>query len=86
MFKHFKKVEFDSKLIVFQWFVCLFSSYLEFELSQKVFDLFVLKGIKVIFSISLAIFEAMEKKLLKKKDFGEIYEYFSFTPKKIKGA
>lgn len=53
---------------------------------MKVFDLFVLKGIKTIFSISLAIFEGMQKKLLTKKDFGEIYEYFSQTPKKIKGA
>jgi len=80
MFKHLKKSEFDAKLIVFQWFVCLFSSYLDFELSVKVFDLFVLKGIKVIFSISLAIFEGMQKKILMKNDFGEIYEYFSKTP------
>ena len=52
---------------------------------MKVFDLFLLKGIKVIFSISLGIFEGMQENLLKLKEFGEIYEYFTQTHK-IKSA
>jgi len=48
--------------------------------------LFLLKGIKVIFSISLGIFDGMQEKLLKLKDFGEIYEYFSSSPKRITNA
>jgi hypothetical protein len=52
----------------------------------KVFDLFILKGIKTIFSVGLAVFDSMQKHLLKMKDFGEIFVSFTTVPKRIKDA
>lgn len=64
LYKHLKKMEFDSKLMVFQWFVCLYSSYLNPEVHLKVMDLFLIKGVKVIFSTGIAIFETLQKELM----------------------
>ena len=81
--RHFKKCEFDPKLVVFQWFVCLLASYMDFDMSIKVFDLILLEGVPILFSVGLAIFETMQKHLLTLNDFGEIFEACSRIPKEI---
>lgn len=52
-------------------------------MSDRVWDLFFLKGPKVIFSISLALLHLMKKDLLKCKDFAEIFETLESYPRKV---
>ena len=69
--KHFNRLEFDPKLVIFQWFVCLFSSFLHQSVSLKVLDYFFLKGINVIFQTAMGVFILLQKKLLSIMDFGK---------------
>jgi hypothetical protein len=49
-----------------------------------VWDLFFLKGSKIIFRISLALLHMMKRDLMKSKDFGEIFETLESFPRKVK--
>jgi hypothetical protein len=51
--------------------------------SVRIWDLFFLKGIKVIYSISLALLYLMKNELKKTKDFGEIFEIIESYPRKM---
>ena len=73
-------------MVIFQWFVCLFSSYLDFNMSLKVFDLFLLEGITAIFSVGFALLETMQKHMLTLTDFGEIFEALTRIPREIQNA
>ena len=46
-------------------------------------DLFFLKGPKIIFRISLALLHRMKKDLMKSKDFAEIFETLESFPRKF---
>ena len=59
------------------------ASYMDIEMSIKVFDLVFLEGISVLFSVGLAIFETMQKHLLTLSDFGELFEACTRIPKEI---
>lgn len=46
-------------------------------------DLFFLKGPKIIFRISLALLHLMKKDLMRSKDFAEIFETLESYPRKV---
>ena len=46
-------------------------------------DLFFLKGPKIIFRISLALLHLMKKDLMQSKDFAEIFETLESYPRKV---
>ncbi len=46
-------------------------------------DLFFLKGPKIIFRISLALLHLMRKDLMRSKDFAEIFETLESYPRKV---
>ena len=71
LYKFFRKIDFDPKLVVFQWFVCMFSSFLDFNVSIPIYDYFMLKGVKVTFLMALSIFQTLQKCLLGLNDFGK---------------
>jgi hypothetical protein len=48
-----------------------------------VWDLFFLKGPKIIFRISFALLHMMKKDLMRSQDFGEIFETLESHPRKI---
>ena len=52
---------YDPKTHTFQWFSCFFSYNFSFEVIARIWDLFFLKGIKIIFRVSLAIIHIMKK-------------------------
>ncbi len=81
--KHLEEAGFDPSLLAFQWLVCFLSYNLHESLSYRVWDLFFLKGPKIIFRISLALLHMMKKDLMKSKDFGDIFETLESYPRKV---
>ena len=55
--------------------VCFLSYNLPNEISVKIWDLFLISGIKVIFKFALALLQMMKRDLMKSTDFGN----FIFT-------
>jgi hypothetical protein len=53
------------------------------DVSYRVWDLFFLKGPKIIFRISLALLHMMKKDLMKSKDFADIFETLESYPRKV---
>jgi hypothetical protein len=81
--RHLEEAGFDPSLLAFQWLVCFLSYNLPEEVSFRVWDLFFLKGPKIIFRISLALLHRMKKDLMKSKDFAEIFETLESFPRKF---
>ena len=76
-------VGFDPSLLAFQWLVCFLSYNLPQDVSDRVWDLFFLKGSKIIFRISLALLHLMKKDLMRSRDFAEIFETLESNPRKL---
>ncbi len=53
-----------ASMVTLQWFTTLFSYSFNFDVLQRLWDLFFIKGSKILFRISLAIFHLMEDELL----------------------
>ena len=51
-----------------EWFICIFSRNLEFNVLVRVFDVFFLEGYKIVYRISLAIIKINEKKFFEKNE------------------
>lgn len=61
---HFEENGYIASMVTLQWFTTLFSYSFNFEVLQRLWDLFFIKGNKILFRISLAIFHLMEEELL----------------------
>lgn len=81
--KHLKKIEFDCRIHLFQWFVCLFANALPFNIVTNIWDEFFNRGIEVIFQYGLGIFELLQKEILATKDMGMMFELFRSIPETI---
>ena len=51
-----------------EWFICLFSRNLDFNILVRIFDTFLLEGFKVIYRFSLAFIKLKEKELIESKN------------------
>ena len=51
-----------------EWFICLFSKYLNFNFVVRIFDTFLLEGFKVIYRFALGILKIKEKYFLESKN------------------
>ncbi len=80
---HLEEAGFDPSLLAFQWLVCVLSYNLPQDVSDRVWDLFFLKGPKIIFRISLALLHLMKRDLMKSKDFAEIFETLESYPRRL---
>ena len=52
---HLQNLGFDKSLLGFQWFVCFYSYNLHSDVLIRIWDLFLLKGIKIIYMMNLAL-------------------------------
>ena len=64
----FKKEGMVPSMYANEWFICLFSRNLDFKRLIRIFDMFVLKGYKVIYSFTLAFIKIKKDEFLKAKD------------------
>lgn len=69
---HFDKCSFDPSMLTLQWFTCLFSYSFNAELLIKLWDVFLIKGHKMLFRITLAIFHLLQPRLMRQKDTFEL--------------
>ena len=51
-----------------EWFICIFSRNLEFNVLVRVFDVFFLEGYKIVYRIALGILKINEKKFFEKSE------------------
>jgi hypothetical protein len=58
-----------------QWFITLFTGNFKIEISARIWDLFLLSGIKIIYKTSIAILQIFEKELIS-YDFENIMKFF----------
>lgn len=59
-------------MLCLQWFTCLFAYNFNVEVLVRLWDVIFIKGDKMLFSISLAIFHLLAPKLMKKTDRAEL--------------
>jgi len=60
LYAHFEANFFKVEMSCLQWFTCLFAYNFNLDVVVQLWDLFFLKGQKVLFRISLAIFHMMQ--------------------------
>lgn len=80
---HLRLIGFDQSLLGFQWLVCFLSYNINSDISIKIWDMFLINGIKVIMKFSLALFHMMKNDLMKTNDFAEIFEILDSYPRKL---
>eukprot|EP00350_Pseudokeronopsis_sp_OXSARD2_P011939 CAMPEP_0170552312 /NCGR_PEP_ID=MMETSP0211-20121228/10203_1 /TAXON_ID=311385 /ORGANISM="Pseudokeronopsis sp., Strain OXSARD2" /LENGTH=149 /DNA_ID=CAMNT_0010859939 /DNA_START=1044 /DNA_END=1493 /DNA_ORIENTATION=- len=81
---HLISLGFDPALLAFQWFVCFFSYNLPIDILTRIWDMFFLKGIKIIFRITLALLCLMKEELMQTEEFGEVFDILESFPRKTK--
>ncbi len=54
--RHFDEIDFNTDLLTFPWLVQIFVSKLPIETTFVVWDLFFLKGVRVLLRAALTIF------------------------------
>ena len=81
----FKKKEFTLTLsnFIHKWIVCLFSQTLRPEMVYTLYDFFFIDGFITIIKTIIFILTCIQKEVLTKKVFGEIYSIFVEIEKKI---
>ena len=68
IYELFKKEGMIPSMYASEWFICLFSRNLEFNVLVRIFDVFLLEGYKVIYRFALAFLKLKEDKFLEGKD------------------
>ena len=68
IYELFKKEGMIPSMYASEWFICLFSRNLGFDVLVRIFDVFLLEGYKVIYRFALAFLKLKEEKFLGGKD------------------
>ena len=72
LYDHFQACQFNLDLLSFQWLVCLFSGKLREDTVNVIWNLFLLRGISVIFRVALTILKTLEQDIFELERFDEI--------------
>lgn len=70
-------------MIFLQWFLCLFTTQLNIEVIETIWDFLFLEGTVVLFRITFGILSMMEDELLDTDEFGEIYALLNTQPREL---
>ena len=68
VYELFKKEGVIPSMYATEWFICIFSRNLEFNVLVRVFDVFFLEGYKIVYRIALGILKINEKKFFEKSE------------------
>jgi hypothetical protein len=74
LYSHFKENEVFPEHYLLEWFMTLFTRNLNIELALRIWDIYMIEGIFVIYKTAIVIFNSDEKKLLN-MDFGDIMDF-----------
>ncbi|CAI2381864.1 unnamed protein product [Moneuplotes crassus] len=83
LYAHLQNLGLDVALVLFQWFICLFGSQFNREVTEAIWDLILLEKSVAVFKSSLAIFDIMEEEILNSSDFSDIYPLLNEKPFEI---
>ena len=72
IFESFKSKTVYSSMFASQWFLTLFFVNLKFEVVVRIFDCFLMEGIRVIYRMGLALLKLNEDKIVGNKQFDEL--------------
>ena len=72
LWEHLDEQFYDPSNTSFQWMYCLFANNFSFLVIQRIWDLFFLKGSKILFRVSLAILHVIKPQLMKADSFESI--------------
>ena len=64
MARHFDDIDFNTDLLVFPWLVQIFVGKMPLETTFAVWDLFFLKGVRVLLRAALTIFQIVQQDCL----------------------
>ena len=80
-----KKKDFTISLsnFIHKWIVCLFSQTLNQEMIYTLYDFFFIDGFIIMIKACIFILACIQKELMEKKTFGEIYQIFVDVENKI---
>ena len=70
--EHFTTKKFDLELIIFEWFISLFTCKWPEMITQTIWDFILLEGSSAIFKIAFAILDIVKYRLMEAKDISEI--------------
>jgi hypothetical protein len=56
---HLALHKFDLNLLLTKWLICLFVNHLPLDAELAVWDLFLIKGVSVLFRVALTLFTMM---------------------------
>jgi len=73
---HLEEQFYDPSSVTFQWICCLFANNFSYHVIAKIWDLFFLKGSKILFRISLAMLHMMKPTLMQAESFEQIQKSF----------
>jgi len=54
--QHLESLNFDLDLLVTKWLICLFVNHLTLDAELAVWDLFMIKGVQVLFTVAITLF------------------------------
>ncbi|CAI2384326.1 unnamed protein product [Moneuplotes crassus] len=80
LYEHLQNLGLDVALVLFQWFICLFASQFNQQVTEAIWDLIFLEGSVAVFRSSLAILSIMEEDILDASEFSEIYPILNTKP------
>ncbi|KAF9437294.1 hypothetical protein BGZ76_001300 [Entomortierella beljakovae] len=75
LYSHFQEMHVDLTAITFSWFLTLFTDCLPVETLLRVWDVFFVEGMLVVFRIAIAILWMNEKDILKCRNGATVYCY-----------
>ena len=80
LFYHLQDCYFDPKIVTFQWFSCLFAYNFSFDVISRIWDMFFLKGSKILFRVCLAVLHMMKSQIMSYQNFEDIMKVFDSIP------
>ena len=73
--EHLDKHELSPAMFSTQWFMTMFMYAMPFDLCIRVFDIFMLEGIRAVFSVALTLMERAKAKIIT-LPFEELFPFF----------
>ncbi|THH08191.1 hypothetical protein EW146_g9072 [Bondarzewia mesenterica] len=83
LFNHLKQLGIDLPAICFSWFLSLFTDCLPVETLFRVWDVFLVDGLDVLFRVALSILRSNEQELLRCESIPAVYVALASLPTRM---
>jgi len=81
VWKHLQKLEITTQYYAFRWFLLIFLDSLPFNLTLRVWDVFLFKGYDIVYSVALTIIKMFSSEIVK-LSFENLMSFFKGIEKK----